>query len=107
PQGDRPDSQGVPVGLRSKTRWEATGQASVGPPGGHAGPPTRGAERRERNDVDHLPHHGRCHMNLREMLAPTVQRIATALPSLLIGLGILLAGYVLAKIAAGVVSRVL
>jgi len=28
-------------------------------------------------------------MTLREMLAPTVQRIATALPSLLIGLGIL------------------
>lgn len=46
-------------------------------------------------------------MTLREMLAPTVQRIATALPSLLIGLGILLAGYVIAKIAAGVVSRVL
>ena len=40
-------------------------------------------------------------MTLREMLAPTVQRIATALPSLLIGLGILLAGYVIAKIAAG------
>ena len=46
-------------------------------------------------------------MTLREMLAPTVQRIATALPSLLIGLGILLAGYVIAKIAAGVVSRIL
>ena len=46
-------------------------------------------------------------MTLREMLAPTVQRIATALPSLLIGLGILLAGYVIAKIAAGIVSRIL
>jgi hypothetical protein len=46
-------------------------------------------------------------MTLVEMVAPTVQRIATALPSLLIGLGILLAGYVIAKIAAGLVSRVL
>jgi len=46
-------------------------------------------------------------MTLVEMLAPTVQRIATALPSLLIGLGILLAGYVIAKIVAGLVSRVL
>ena len=46
-------------------------------------------------------------MTLVEMLAPTVQRIATTLPSLLIGLGILLAGYVIAKIAAGFVSRAL
>ena len=46
-------------------------------------------------------------MTLVEMVAPTVQRIATALPSLLIGLGILLAGYVIAKIVAGLVSRVL
>jgi hypothetical protein len=46
-------------------------------------------------------------MTLMEMLAPTVQRITTALPSLLIGLGILVAGYVIAKMAAGIVSRVL
>ena len=46
-------------------------------------------------------------MTLMEMLAPTVQRITTTLPSLLIGLGILVAGYVIAKMAAGIVSRVL
>jgi hypothetical protein len=46
-------------------------------------------------------------MTLMEMLAPTVQRIATVLPSLLIGLGILVVGYVIAKIAAGILGRVL
>ena len=42
-----------------------------------------------------------------EVLAPSVQRITIALPSLLLGLVILVAGYVVAKVAAGLLSRAL
>ena len=42
-----------------------------------------------------------------EIVAPSVQRISTTLPSFLFALGILVVGYVIAKIAAGVVSRAL
>jgi hypothetical protein len=42
-----------------------------------------------------------------EIVAPSVQRISTTFPSFLFALGILVVGYVIAKIAAGVVSRVL
>jgi hypothetical protein len=46
-------------------------------------------------------------MRLVEVLAPSVQRIATALPSLLFGLVILVVGYVVARIVAGILSRTL
>ncbi len=42
-----------------------------------------------------------------EIVAPSVQRISTTLPSLLFALGILVVGYVIAKIAAGLVGRAL
>ena len=42
-----------------------------------------------------------------EIVGPSVQRISTTLPSFLIALGILVVGYVIAKIAAGIVSRAL
>ncbi len=42
-----------------------------------------------------------------EVVGPSVERISTALPSLLFALGILVVGYVIAKIVAGIVSRVL
>ena len=42
-----------------------------------------------------------------EIVAPSVQRISTTFPSFLFALGILVVGYVIAKIAAGFVSRVL
>ena len=46
-------------------------------------------------------------MTSAEVLVPSAQRIATALPSLLLGLVILVAGYVVAKIVSGLVSRAL
>ena len=46
-------------------------------------------------------------MKLIEMLGPSVQRTATALPSLLFGLVILVVGYVVAKVTAGLVNRAL
>jgi hypothetical protein len=42
-----------------------------------------------------------------EIVGPSVQRISTTLPSFLFALGILVGGYVIAKVAAGLVSRVL
>ena len=42
-----------------------------------------------------------------EIVGPSVQRISTTLPSFLFALGILVVGYVIAKIAAGLVSRAL
>ena len=42
-----------------------------------------------------------------EIVAPSVQRISTTLPSFLFALGILVVGYVVAKIVAGVVGRAL
>jgi hypothetical protein len=46
-------------------------------------------------------------MTFMETLAPSAQRIATGLSSLLFGLVILLVGYVIAKIASGLVNRAL
>jgi hypothetical protein len=46
-------------------------------------------------------------MTAMETLAPSAQRIATALSSLLFGLVILLIGYVVAKVASGLLSRAL
>ncbi len=40
-----------------------------------------------------------------EIVGPSVQQISTTLPSFLFALGILVVGYVIAKIAAGLVSR--
>ena len=42
-----------------------------------------------------------------EIVAPSVQRISTTFPSFLFALGILVVGYVIAKIAAGLVGRAL
>ena len=42
-----------------------------------------------------------------EIVAPSVQRISTTFPSFLFALGILIVGYVVAKIAAGLVGRAL
>ena len=42
-----------------------------------------------------------------EIVGPSVQRISTTFPSFLFALGILVVGYVIAKIAAGLVSRAL
>jgi Mechanosensitive ion channel, conserved TM helix len=42
-----------------------------------------------------------------EIVGPSVQRISTTLPSFLFALGILVVGYVIAKVAAGLVSRAL
>jgi Conserved TM helix len=42
-----------------------------------------------------------------EIVGPSVQRFSTAFPSFLFALGILIVGYVIAKIAAGLVSRAL
>ena len=42
-----------------------------------------------------------------EIVGPSVQRISTTLPSFLFALGILVVGYVIAKIAAGLASRAL
>jgi hypothetical protein len=42
-----------------------------------------------------------------EMVGPSVQRISTTVPSFLFALAILIVGYVIAKIAAGLVSRAL
>ena len=46
-------------------------------------------------------------MTSTEILVPSVQRISTTFPSFLFALGILVVGYVVAKIAAGLVSRAL
>ena len=46
-------------------------------------------------------------MTSTEILVPSVQRISTTFPSFLFALAILVVGYVIAKVAAGLVSRVL